>query len=89
MSRALLPFILISSCVVCCPKALSDEKKSPAVPDLPTTLDVRLVDVDGKPVEGAYVSGFTDFTDKGIGNQESRIERRPIQRRRILRDEQN
>jgi hypothetical protein len=61
MSRVLSPFILISSCVVFCPKALADEKKPPATPDPPTTLDVRLVDMDGKTVEGAYVSTFVDF----------------------------
>lgn len=59
MNRILLPTILISSCIAWCARAHVEEKRSPGDSEPPTSINVRLLDEDGKPVVGAVVSTFT------------------------------
>ena len=61
MDRVLPPIVPILFCIICCQQAGSTEQRSSAGSRPPTTLDVRLIDENRKPVEGARVGVFADF----------------------------
>lgn len=59
MKQTSLRFAFVVLCIACRVEDISFGKD--ALPEPPTKLDVRLVDVDGKPVEGAHVGAFCCF----------------------------
>ena len=61
MKRVLPPIIPILFWTICCHQAVSKEQKPSAASRPPTTLDMQLIDENGKPVEGARVGVNASF----------------------------
>lgn len=74
MSQKLPAYAVISLCIVLCAKSLGAEPATPDAGSNRQALVVRLVDADGKPVEGASVNTFASFADFDTKSKSSELD---------------
>lgn len=72
MNTRFLPAVMISFCIACCARGLAANKGAPGAAEPPTTIDVRLLDEDGKPVAGASVGTFAFRWSSGYKKEDGK-----------------